>query len=119
MVSFILGCAIALGIPQQEASQTDLRERLLKATCKVNVNPGTLNKSHGTGTFVSAPRELVKLLKKDEVLVISAGHVIEGITVRGSISVTLPLLNSANTEAREWGDTYPARYLDRLHHIGK
>jgi hypothetical protein len=112
MVSFICAFALTLSTPQQGDGEVNVRERLLKATCKVNINPGTLNRSHGTGTFVSPPREVVKLLKDGEVLVISAGHVIEGITVRGSISVTLPLLNSSHTEATEWGETYPARHLD-------
>ena len=112
MVNFILTFAIALGLSQSKHGQEDVREKLLKATCKVNINPGTINRSYGTGTFVSPPREVKKLLKDEEVLVISAGHVIEGITVRGSISVTLPTLNSSSTEAEEWGKTYPARYLD-------
>lgn len=112
MVSFICALTIALSIPVSDESETNVHERLLRATCKVNVNPGTLNRSHGTGTFVEPPRAVAKLLSDDEVLVISAGHVIEGITVRGSISVTIPLLNSSNIEAVEWGNTYPARLLD-------
>lgn len=112
MVGIFLTLAIALGVSNQEVQVADLSDRLLKASCRVNVNPGTPNRSYGTATFVSPPQQVRHLLKEDEVLALSAGHVLEGITVRGSISVTIPILNSANTEAREWGGTYPARYLD-------
>jgi hypothetical protein len=112
MIGIVLALAATLVVPEQKREQPVASETILRATCKVNINAGTPHRSYGTGTFVVTPERVRRLLHENEVLVISAGHVVEGITIRGSISVTLPLLAPSATTAHSWGETYPARCLD-------
>lgn len=110
---FAVCVAVVLGGTKAEGGETTtLRERLLRATCRVDINPGTAIQSSGTGVFVEVPPRLNSLLKEDEVLVLSAGHVIEKITIRGGVSVTLAKLDPETDQAIGWGETLPARYID-------
>lgn len=107
MMSFIVSLFLSTAV----SSQMSLDERVLRATCRVNVNAGTQNESFGTGTFVDATRYR-QLLKKDEVLVVTAGHCLDCITVRGGVSVTLPKLAEDRKSATGWNRSFSARYLN-------
>lgn len=86
-------------------------DKVIRATVRVEMNRGTRQESLGTGTLVETPPEAEGLLRENEVLCISAGHVLETMTVRGSAHVTTPKLDS---EGRVTGfaTRFTARLLD-------
>jgi len=103
-------CALSGSVLAQEESA--LRAKLLRATCRVDINPGTPHQSFGTGTFVQAPSSASQLLMDNEVLVVSAGHVLSGITIRGGVNVTLPVIDPKTGQATKWGESLSARHID-------
>ena len=107
MMSFFFSLFLATTM----SSQMSVDERVLRATCRVNVNPGTQNESFGTGTFVDVA-DYTQLLKKDEVLVVTAGHCLDCITIRGGVSVSLPVLTDDRKLGSDWSRSLSARYLN-------
>jgi hypothetical protein len=88
---------------------------MLQSSCRIRMNPGKRTESSGSGTFVDFDRKkFAGLLEDDEVLVASAAHVAECLTVRGSIEVDT-IRGQDDGQGRikvSFGPTYKARIIE-------
>lgn len=112
MRSAVFGAIVVVCCTQAIAQDVSVYEVALKATCRVDVNPGTRAPAFGTGTFVKCPQEMEGLLQENEVVVATAGHVLESITLRGGVAVSLPRLSKDGRSSDGFNEQLPARLLD-------
>jgi hypothetical protein len=112
MRSAVFGAILAVYCMQAAAQDAGVYEVALRATCRVDVNPGTRVRAFGTGTFVKSPQEIEELLEENEVLVVTAGHVLESITIRGGVAVSLPSLAKDGRSSNGFNEQLQGRLLD-------